>query len=193
VENPSNLPPVFRPRDLVEHGYSVRYLQTLLRHDRAERVGRGLYRLKQRESSEHETIAMVCRRAPNAVVCLLTALHMHGIGTQAPREVWIAIDRKARRPRFTRFSVRIVRFSGQMLSYAVDSMSAMGVTIRVTSSVRTVVDCFRYRRKIGSAVAIEALRDLLRSGKATPGDVLRVADACRVRSVIVPYVEALTA
>jgi len=135
---------------------------------------------------------MVCKRAPNAVVCLLTALHMHGIGTQAPREVWIAIDRKARRPRFTKLSVRIVRFSGPMLTYAVDTVNSMGVPIRVTSPVRTVVDCFRYRRKIGTSIAIEALRDLLRSGKASPGDILRVADACRARSVITPYVEAFT-
>lgn len=156
-----------------------------------ERVARGLYRLRSAQATEHETIAMVCKQVPQAIVCLLTALHVHGIGTQAPREVWIALDRKARKPRFRGFPVRIVRFSGQMLRYAVVRREIQGVPVRITSPARTVVDCFRYRAKIGLDAALEALRDALRSRLATVDEILRAAEVCRVRTVIAPYLESV--
>lgn len=157
------------------------------------RVGRGLYRRRDAPLTELETVAAVSKSVPSAVICLLTALHIHGIGTQAPRDVWIAIDRKARKPRLPELPVRIVRFSGPLLRYAIETREALGVRIRVTSPARTVADCFRYRRKIGIDVALEALRDALHSRKATIDEIWRAADVCRVRTVIAPYLEMIAA
>jgi len=136
-----------------------------------ERVNRGLYRFVDSEPSEHVTIALVTARVPQAVICLLTALRVHGLGTQAPREVWIGLDRKARKPRLTGLPVRVVRFSGPMLQYAVQTLEIQGVTVRITSPARTVVDCFRYRNKIGLDVALEALRDALATRRATVPEI----------------------
>src|SRR5437016_141471 len=106
----------FQPRDLQELGLSFRSLQELVSRGGVEKVGRGVYRLSDVEASEHETIAMVAAAVPSAIVCLLSALTVHGIGTQSPHEVWIALDRKARRPAHPGTRVRIVRFSKAMLS-----------------------------------------------------------------------------
>lgn len=133
---------------------------------------------------------MVAAAIPNAIVCLLTALRYHDIGTQSPHEVWIALDRKCRKPANPPGRVRIVRFSGPMLTYGVDRSSALGVEFRITSPARTVVDCFRYRKKFGLDVALEALQDALRSGTATVGQIERAAEVCRVSTVIRPYLEA---
>lgn len=187
---PAGLPGLFRPQDLEERGIPRGHVRTMLRRDEAEKVGRGLYRLRSAPVSELETIAMVCRRAPSAIICLLTALHVHGIGTQAPREVWIALDRKARRPRLADLPVRVVRFSGQMLKYAIETRDVHGVQVRITSPARTVVDCFRYRRKIGLDVALEALRDAVGTGRAPVDEILRAAEVCRIRTVITPYLES---
>jgi len=165
-------------------------LRAWLQDGAAEQVGRGLYRLVEAEPSEHETLAMVSARVPQAIVCLLTALHVHGIGTQAPREVWIAIDRKARKPRIAGLPVRIVRFSGPMLSYAVQTREIQGIPVNITSPARTVVDCFRYRNKIGLDVALEALRDALSSRRVDATEILRIAEVGRVRHAIQAYVEA---
>lgn len=190
-EGTHGLPSLFRLRDLEERGIPWSRLRTMLRRGEAERVARGLYRLPTAAPTEYETIKMVCKRAPRAIVCLLTALHVHGIGTQAPREVWIALDRKARKPAFNGIPVRVVRFSGPMLRYAVGIREIQGVPIRITSPARTVVDCFRYRRKLGLDVALEALRDALGSKVAGVDEILRAAEVCRVASVIRPYVESL--
>ncbi len=188
--DPAQLSAVFRPRDVEALGIPRSQLRAWLRDGKAEQVGRGLYRRVEAEPSEHETIAMVAARVPNAVICLLTALRVHGLGTQAPREVWIAIDRKARKPRLADLPVHVVRFSGPMLTYAVEPRQIQGVTVRITSPARTVVDCFRYRNKVGLDVALEALRDALSYRHATVAEILRIAEVGRVRRVILPYVEA---
>ena len=180
----------FRPRDLARLGISHRRLQGLVSRGIAESFGNGLYRLTEVPATELETIAMVAAAIPNAVVCLLTALHYHDIGTQLPREVWIALDRKARKPAHPPSRVRVVRFSGQMLTYGVLRRSALGVPFRITSPARTVVDCFRYRNKFGLDVALEALDDTLRSRAATVDQIVRAAEACRAGTVLRTYLEA---
>jgi predicted transcriptional regulator of viral defense system len=183
----------FRPRDVVPLGLTYYQLQRMVTEGRVERVGLGLYRLAEVEATEMETIAMVASAVPHAIVCLLSALRIHEIGTQSPHQVWLAIDRKARIPRRLPAKVRIVRFSGAMLTYGVVTESMQGVRVRLTNPARTVVDCFRYRNKIGLDVAMEALRDAVRSRKAMVSEIDRAAEVCRIRTVIGPYLEALSA
>ena len=180
----------FRPRDLAPLGISHRRLQGLVSRGIAESFGNGLYRLTEIPATELETIAMVAAAIPNAVVCLLTALHYHDIGTQLPHKIWIALDRKARKPAHPPSRVRVVRFSGRMLTYGVLRRTALGVPFRITSPARTVVDCFRYRNKFGVDVALEALDDTLRSRAATVDEIVRAAEACRARTVLRTYLEA---
>lgn len=183
----------FRPRDVLPFGVSFRQLQRFVAEGAVEKAGNGVYRLSEVEPNEFETIAMVATKAPDAIVCLLSALRVHDIGTQSPHQVWLAIDRKARTPRRLPAKVRIVRFSGAMLTYGVVTQSMQGVRVRLTNPARTVVDCFRYRKKIGLDVAMEALRDAVRSRKAMVSEIDRAAEVCRIRTVIGPYLEALSA
>jgi predicted transcriptional regulator of viral defense system len=170
---------------------SFRQLQRFAAEGTVEKLGGGLYRLSEVEPNELETIAMVASAAPNAIVCLLTALRVHEIGTQSPSEVWIALDRKARKPRRIPTRLRIVRFSGAMLTYGVVKRSMLGVSVSITSPARTVVDCFRYRNKVGIDVAMEALREAVRSRITTVDQIVRAAEVCRARTVMRTYLEAL--
>ena len=183
----------FWPRDIARVGISFKQLQALVAQGSVEKLGDGLYRLSDVEPTELETVAMVAFAVPNAIICLLTALTIHGIGTQAPHEVWIALDRKSRKPRRVPTKLRIVSFSGAMLTYGVNRREVQGVPVSITSPARTVVDCFRYRNKVGLDVAMEALRDAVRSRKATADEISRAADVCRIRTVMKPYLEALSA
>ena len=122
---------------------------------------------------------------------MLSALRFHDLTTQAPFEVWLAIDNKAATPKLDYPPLRLVRFSGAALTEAVEEHVVDGVTVRVTSVAKTVADCFKYRNKIGTAVAVEALRDAWRSGKAGADDLHRSAEVCRVARVMAPYLESL--
>ena len=158
-----------------------------------ERVARGLYRVTEAELTEHYSHAAVCARVPGAIVCLLTALRIHELGTQRPQKVWIAIPHKARTPHVPELPIRVVRFSGATLRYGVVDTTFEGVPGRITTPARTVVDCFRFRRLFGIHVAIEALREALYDRKATVGQVWRAAEVCRAKSLVGPVLDALSA
>lgn len=119
---------------------------------------------------------MACARVPNSIVCLLSALRVHGIGTQAPAEVWLAIPHKARAPRLRELRLRIVRFSGPAWTFGVQTTEFEGVPARITSPARTVADCFRFERLVGPETAMEALQDSLRQRKVTVAELARVAE-----------------
>jgi predicted transcriptional regulator of viral defense system len=158
---------LFRPSQLEPLGIPYHRLRQLEADQAVERVGWGLYRLADAEPTERYSIASVCARVPNAIVCLLSALQVPGIGTQLPHQVWIAIPHKAKPPALTNVRVRLLRFNGAAWTYGVQETQFEGVPARITSPARTVVDCFRFQRLIGREAALEALRGALRDGKAT--------------------------
>ncbi len=182
----------FRQRDAAAVGVHSRALRRLVDDGSVERVARGLYRCTDVELTENYTRAAVCARVPDAVLCLLTALRVHDIGTQLPAQVWIAIPHKARTP-VTGLPVRVVRFSGASLRYGIEDTEFEGVPVRITSPARTIVDCFRFRRLVGMDVALEAIRDALADRKATPAQIRRAAEACRAESLVHPVLQALLA
>lgn len=164
----------FRPSQI---GIGYAALQALVRDGAVEHVERGLYRLAGAEPTEDYSLAAVCTRVPHSVVCLLSALRVHGIGTQAPAEVWLAIPHKARAPRMPGVRVRIVRFTKAAWTYGVVATEFEGVPARITNPARTVVDCFRFERLVGREVALEALRDGLDRGLVTIDALYRVLEA----------------
>jgi predicted transcriptional regulator of viral defense system len=183
---------LFRLSEAVAVGVHPEYVRRMTRQGELTRVGRGLYTLATAEVTEHHTLAEVSKRVPKAVFCLLTALRFHVLGTQNPREVWLAIDRRAGIPRVDFTPVRIVRVSGAALTSGIEDHNVDGVRIRITSPARTVVDCFKFRNKIGVDVAVEALREYRRLRKDTVDELWRQADRLRMTRVIRPYWDAMS-
>jgi predicted transcriptional regulator of viral defense system len=181
---------VLRPRDLDAHGIPRIYLSRLCKRGGLQRVGRGLYVLPHADVSEHHTLAEACKRVPRGVVCLLSALRFHGLTTQSPFEVWLAIGGKVWRPKVDYPRLRFVRFSAHALEAGVEEHAIEGVIVRVYNPAKTVADCFKYRNKIGVDVAVEALRDCRRQRRCTNDDLWHYAKICRVANVMRPYMEA---
>lgn len=182
---------LIRPCDLVPLGIPRISLTRAVRRGQLERLGRGLYGLPGREISAHGSLAEVARRVPRGVVCLLSALRFHGLTTQAPFEVWLAIENKAMAPKFDYPPLRIVRFSGAALTEGIEEHIVDGVTVRVTGVAKSVADCFKYRNKIGLDVALEALREAWREKRMASDDLWRYAKVCRVANVMRPYLNSL--
>ena len=184
---------LLRARDVTAKGLPTIALTRLVQSGRLERLTRGLYGIPGAEITQHRSLAEVALRVPKGVVCLLSALGVHEIGTQAPFEVWLAIPHRAAAPRLAQPQLRIVRMSDRALSEGVKRIKVDGVTVPVFSAARTVVDCFRFRNKIGIDVAIEALREGWAERKFTMDDLWRHAQAGRMTSVMRPYIESITA
>ena len=182
---------VLRPRDLVPLGIPRRVLSELTDGGLLIRSGRGLYTPADASASEHHSLAEAAARVPGGVVCLLSALRFHGLTTQNPWEVWMAITPDRRKPRVDHPPLRIVRFSGRPFTEGVERHRIDNVAVPIYSAAKTVADCFRYRNKIGTDVAIEALRDAWRKRLATADQIWHFASVCRVTNVMRPYLEAV--
>ncbi|WP_420634456.1 type IV toxin-antitoxin system AbiEi family antitoxin domain-containing protein [Candidatus Palauibacter sp.] len=151
-----------------------------------EREGWGLYWRTDAVITQHHSVAAVCARAPNAIVSLITALRVHDIGTQLGYGVWIAVPHGERAPSMDSVRLHVTRFSGPSLRYGVVDTEFEGVPARITTPARTVVDCFRFRRRVGLEAALEAFDEVLLERKATPDEIWRAAEACRARYLVEP-------
>jgi len=182
---------VVRSDDLRSRGIPREYLSRLHREGVLERASRGVYYLPDTDLTEHHSLAEASKIAPRGIVCLLSALRFHGLTTQSPFEVWVALDRKAHRPVGSGVSLHIVRFSGRALTSGVEDHLIEGVPVKIYSPAKTVADCFKYRNKIGLDVALEALRDYWKSRHPDADELWKYAKVCRVANVMRPYMEAL--
>ena len=178
-------------REVSRAGIHTQELTRLVADGTLERVGRGRYRLASAEISEHHGLVLAAAAAPESVICMLSALVFHGIGTQLPGEVWVAIERGRRPPKVADLRLRIVRFSGPAFREGIEVHEIEGQRVRVYSVAKTLADLFKARNRVGIDVAVEALREAWRDRRFTMADLDRAARACRVARVMRPYLEGI--
>jgi len=180
---------VLRPRDLEKHGIQRQFIAVLYRAGKLTRVGRGLYVHSEANPTENHNFALISKRTPDAIICLLSALRFHELTTQLPSANWIALDPKARRPHIPELSLEVVRFSGKALTERVETREIEGVPVHITNPAKTVADCFKYRNKIGRDIAVEAFRDAITQRRTTIQELSHYSQICRVSRVMRPYLE----
>lgn len=178
-------------RQVVAAGMHRQVLTRMVEEGQLERVSRGVYSVPDRPVTEHHGLALVAAAVPEGVVCLLSALAFHEIGTQLPHEVWIALDRRTHPPQLQYPPLRIVLFTGDALTEGIEEHKIEGRTVRIYGAAKTVADCFKYRNKIGLDVALEALREGWTARAFTMDEIEHSAAICRVSRVMKPYLEAL--
>ncbi len=180
-----------RARDLDQAGIPRAYLKRLCDRGVIERVDRGLYRLVEASATELSSLAEVAKRVPHAIVCLLSALQIHGLTTESPHAVWVLIDRRARMPKLAYPKLEVVRASGAAREHGVETRAIDGVKVQITAPAKTVADCFRFRRHVGLEVALAALKDYLKTRKGSIDELVESARADRIYAFMRPYLEAL--
>ena len=181
-----------RARELEQAGIPRAYLRRLCDRGLLEQVDRGIYRLADAPVTELHSLAEVALRVPHAIICLLTALQLHGLTTEVPHAVWVMIGRHARMPKLSYPEIEVVRASGPALEHGTETRRVEGVKVQLTSAAKTVADCFRYRQHVGLDVAIAALRDYLRKHRGGMNALVDAARADRVYAFMRPYMEAVT-
>ena len=181
---------VLRTSRALALGIHPRTLYRLRDSGRLVTLGRGVHRLAEAPDPDPGLAALFSGRH-RAVLCLLSALQFHKIGTQLPHEVWIALPRGARSPRIEHPPIRVFRFSASSFAEGTEVHQVDGLAVRVYSPAKTVADCFKYRNKVGLDVALEALRETWRDRRASMGEIWRYARVCRVANVMRPYLEAI--
>ncbi|MCB2213010.1 type IV toxin-antitoxin system AbiEi family antitoxin domain-containing protein [bacterium] len=181
---------ILRSGQLEEFQIPRMVLSRLLEKGKIERIEHGLYMPVDQGAGEMETVALAARKVPGGVVCLLSALSYHGLTTEIPHQVWMAIDRNKPVPKLEFLPVRLFRFSGDSYGTGILTVPMQGRDVSVYSPAKTVADCFKFRNRIGTDVAVEALRDCLQQRKCSRDDLWRFAKIDRVQNVMLPYLEA---
>lgn len=177
--------------DAIDSGIHRETLYEMVREGYLERISRGLYRLAGLPPLSNPDLVTVSLRIPGGVVCLISALNFHGLTTQVPHHVYVAIERGSEKPRLESPPIRVFRFSGQAFSEGIEKHDIDNVPIRVYCVAKTVADCFKFRNRIGMDVTMEALKDYRRSPQFDIDELMHFARICRVANVMQPYVEAL--
>lgn len=183
--------PVVRARDVARQGIHSSTLTRMANSGVLEKVGPGRYRLPSTRTTEHHDLAVATAAVPRSVVCLVSALRFHDIGTQLPAEVWIAVPRGARVPRVSAPPLRVVNVSTAVFDLGIEEHRIEGHTVRIYSLARTVADCFRFRNRVGLDVALEALTEAWRSKRLKLDELNRIAKKLRVQRVMQPYLETV--
>lgn len=183
---------LLRPKDAVSGGYSRMYLAQLAKRGELRKISRGLYASPLRKETEESGLAEIATKHPRSVVCLLSALSLHGLTTQAPHEVWLAVGSKERAPKIDYPPIRVVRFGGETLTEGAEVKLIEGVPVQITNVPKTIADCFKFRNKIGLDVALEALKEAWRDRRVSMDDLWHYAQLCRVQNVMRPYLESLS-
>ena len=182
---------IIRSKDASALGVPRNYLSRFVQKGLLKKVARGLYTSASSPITEHRSLLEASYKVPKGVVCLLSALQFHKFTTQAPHQVWMAIDVKAWTPRITAPAIRFVRMSGTAFRFGVKEYSVHGGSLKVYTPAKTVADCFKFRHKIGMDVALEALRECRRLKRASMDELWAAAKVCRVANIIRPYLESL--
>lgn len=172
-------------------GYSRTVISKAIKSGHIERLSRGLYTSANAPISENTSLVQVVKQTPNARICLLSALKFHDLTSQSPHEVWIAIDRKARKPSYSTPPTQVVRFSGQAYDTGIEIHTIEGIEVAIYSVAKTVVDLFRYRNTIGIDVAIEALKEGWKEQRFTIAEINKIAKSCNAATTLSPYLETV--
>lgn len=182
---------VLRTTEALRAGIHPRDLYALRDSGELEVVARGVYRLADLPPLTEPELAAVAARVPKAVIAMVSALRFHGLTTEIPHFVSIALPRGTSRPRIDWPPLRVYWFSGVRYTDGIEGHERDGVTLKVYGPARTVADCFRLRNRLGIGVATEALRTGLEDRAFTPAEIMKVAARLRVAGVLRPYLEAL--
>ena len=182
---------VLRMNEALQAGIHRRMLYSMLKAGLIEQLTRGLYRLTDLPPLGNPDLVSVSLKIPNGVICLISALAYHEITTQVPHEVYVALERGTEPPRLGHPPIRIFWFSGQAFTLGIQTHKIDGVPVRIYGPEKTIIDCFKYRNKIGLDTAIEALKLYREKKRFKPQNLMQIARVCRVEKVMRPYLEAL--
>ncbi len=172
-------------------GINRRTLYRLRDEGQLERVTRGVFRLSSLPPLSNPDLVTVVLRAPKAVVCLVSALAHHGVTTQIPHEVQVALPRGTKKPKLDYPPIQVHQFTGAALTEGVDVIEIDGIPVQIYSLAKSVADCFRFRSTVGTDVAVEALKEAVRNQGSPPAQLLKYARVCNVETVMLPYLEGV--
>lgn len=172
-------------------GIHRRELYALRDKGELELISRGLYRLAQMQEPSFPDFIPAAKKIPNGVLCLISALAFHEITTQIPHFVYVALPSRAHKPTIAYPPMRYFWYTEKLLTTGVEEHKIDGCCIRVFDVEKTLIDCVKFRNKIGMDVVLEALKMYWQRGKTDLEKLIRYAKLFRVEKILKPILEVI--
>lgn len=184
---------ILRASEAIKLGISPKTLYAMRNTGLIEALSRGVYQIIDSTIAINDLdLISVMKRLPKGVICLVSALAFHGLTTQIPHYVYVAYQQGWKQPKVDYPPLKIYRYSKKSFEVGIEYHEMNGIKVPVYSAAKTVVDCFKFRNKIGLQVAVEALKDYWKQNKrATVSELLKYARICRVEKIMKPYIETV--
>lgn len=183
---------ILRSSEAIRSGIGYGTLYAMRDAGILEQLSRGLYRLADLPPLGNPDLVAVSRKVPSGVLCLISALAYHGITTQIPNKVHVALKRGAEPPKVDYPPVQVYWFTGEAFTAGIETHDLEGSPLRVYSPEKTLADCFKYRNKIGMDTAVEALKMSREKKRFDVEEIIRYARICRVEKIMTHYLQALS-
>jgi predicted transcriptional regulator of viral defense system len=177
--------------EIIKAGFRKGTLKVLLRSGRVDKIDRALYKLQGGIDLPNPDFVTVSIKAPQAVICLLSALAFHEVTSEISRYVDLAIPRGSHANRIKYPPVRFYRFAPNTWEAGVEDHEMEGRRVKIYNLAKTIADCFKFRNKIGINVAREALKVAVAEKRISPKEIMRYAKICRVGNIIKPILESI--
>ncbi len=183
---------ILRTSEAIKGGIHPRVLYRLRNEGIVESLGRGVFRLLSMPDFSEPDLVLVAKRMPQGVICLISALAHYELTTQIPHFVYVALPRTVKsRPNFDYPPFRCFWYSAQTYAAGIETISINGFPVQIYSIEKTLVDCVKFRNKIGKDVMLEAFKEYWRRGKTDVNKLYAFARLCRVEKVLTPIMETI--
>lgn len=182
---------IIRPKEVEEAGVERMYLTRMVSKGLIVKIARGLYSLPGTDFKGYESYVEIAKKVPAGIIFLISALNFHNITTQISGKVHIAVKNNTWKPEIASVDVKYYSLNDPAYSFGIEKHKINKATIKVYSPAKTVADCFKFRNKVGIDVAVEALKETVRSKRATIAEIYEAAKICGVNKVIQPYMESI--
>ena len=182
---------LIRTAEALKNGIHRRTLYGLWDDGTIIQLSRGLFQLASLDRPADARLAEVSKKVPHGIICLKSALAFHNLTDSEPENVWLAIERKARKPHIDSPPVYALFFSGQMFSRGVQTHLIMNQQVRIYSAPKTIIDCFRRQKKVGLDDTVRAARAYLKQKDTDPSELMSYAKICKIENRVHAYLQVL--
>jgi len=129
---------------ILKAGFHSDTLLSLGKQGMVEKIGSGLYKLKEGQQLSNPDLVIATLKAPKGVVCLVSALAFHEATDEVPHYVDLAIPRGSRANKIDYPPVHYYRFTPEAWKAGIEEHKIDGHGVRVYSLAKTIADCFKF-------------------------------------------------
>ena len=172
-------------------GIHRRQLYALRNCGQLEVISRGLYRLIEMPEPSLPDFIPVAKKITQGVICLISALAFHEITTQIPHFVYVALPSNAHKPSISYPPMRYFWYTEKLLKTGVEEHTMDGFDIKIFDIEKTLVDCVKFRNKIGMDVVLEALKMYWQRRGTNIDKLFEYAKLFRVERILKPIMETI--